>query len=364
MLPQASLTQAAIFNLLKEIVEIGGIYKVNDKKYIVKTVDDAPVLVTGEGSKHVPILVFNDMMTMGEHVILNPFQGNFGDTPEQHWFTTFMNVLPGMLIQQMIEQGMAQVLWEAEKKPAGEPVHKSLKISELMAPWASMIDAKTITEIGHLKGSHFGRIHYSKANKTATLKIEILNESVEEEYSSIRKKTWKILRGIIGTLVPKAVTSQSVLVSCPKLDATLQTLIHTLEPMAAYVEGISGAPVPVESLKRHVLKMNDYFQFASWCTGLVKPAQDDAKAPFGAPTVTALGQSVMPVVAPITTGPTVGVAVRPIGTITAGTVNVGAIAPAVVYGGPAGLNGTVVGTGTPTVAGMPTFVPVGTMRAF
>jgi len=259
-----AMTSENAYQFVKSLVELGGIYYVDNEQIIRSSADDSPKGVrVGTPPVSKPIALFKVGMKAGDYVALNPFTDILGESKERAWFTTHLALFPGYALKhsiyKMVELGVS------ESKGGG------YKANKFISKWIEKMDQKLLDEIDRIPTKMWGVIFYDKSKKTAQLQCNLGYEEFREEYKNkVRKSSWVILCDMIRTFLqtgskkPESIMYESILLSMPKLDAIMHLLVDILKRMEVPLKEFGEIEVDVKTLDEHLTHLEAYRESLRW----------------------------------------------------------------------------------------------------
>lgn len=259
-----SFTSNDITNFLKQIIEIGGVYKVDDKAMVLFQESGEPAMLQNAQGTPTPLSVFYaDQVTPGT-IIINPFAEGVAASREIEWFYLGRS----QTISQVLVRIMHRMLVLTLPENADTEEIKALSATQvaLLSPLADKSDKKMLEELAIIGKDSlpFFNLHYVARKATVYARAGIFEEATRKEFPKIRKKTWPILmelaKAILGTDDLKseyvAVSTQA---GCGRLYAYCQVFAKLIKQLMPYWD-FAMLPVPdLEQLIRHVSMIPLYY---------------------------------------------------------------------------------------------------------
>lgn len=268
---EATIKRDNLFDFLKLLIELGGVYRVNDDFFIVQTDDDEPVRIV-VGKKAMPIMVYHENMKTGDHLVLNPFVETLGAAPERQWFFTTQSVILGWTLKRMAEKLIEAVNGKVEE---------DYKTLELISPYLALIDTKTAKELEPIVGNNWLRLNYFKKTKT----IEVCSDLLDEEYvksfgTKIRKKTWELIQGLLEVFLQtddlSAFGYKATIIGMQEADATFHSTAKIAAAIDGYVKLLLKTDMHVAEFMQHLQYLETYHKLSAW---FVAPTIVEPKIP-------------------------------------------------------------------------------------
>lgn len=264
-----------IFDFTKRLVELGGIYKINDDLSITNTVSDN-VIAIPSGKKSIPLKVFKDGMESGEFALLMPYKEQLGINREREWFFDSLQIIIGNLIKELTLKII---------KDAVEKKDDNYSQYALMNKIAGLADETMLKEVEKLRAHDFIFINYNKKLKTASAQTRIVDEELLEEHGRFRKKSWEVIQTLfnefIGTTDPEELyTYQSTILSIPETDAKLHVIIALAKALGAYVRDILEIDLGEDILEQHLANLEGYGKLHAWVSATTSSTTETCSRPW------------------------------------------------------------------------------------
>ena len=253
-----------VYAFLKTLVELGGVYFIDNQHCLSHTEDRTPVGVTvgADPKKKRMIALFKEGERPPENsVYLNPFVELIGDHPELDKFNTIIGILPGCLTLKTMMDITELIL--SDKKDTG------FKTSSIISPFVGKVDQKFLAELQKIRPVDAGCIAYDSKKYIAQLQCMLVtDEWVEKNKSKFRKSSIKTIREmaetIYGTPTPHKTVYTGTLPPCKRFDAVIHVLVEYLSMVQKVVEPITGIELHVDELKEHVERLPAYHKAMQW----------------------------------------------------------------------------------------------------
>ena len=253
-----------VYEFMKTLVELGGVYFVDNKHCLCHTEDRSPVGVEiGEGSnKKRMIALFKEGERPPQNsVYLNPFVELIGDHPELDKFNTIIGILPGCLVLRTMMDITELIL--SKKDDA------KYKTAAIFSKFVGKVDEKFLGELQKIRPVDAGCIAYDGKKYIAQLQSMLVTDKWAEEHKGkLRKSSLKTIREmaetIYGTETPHKNVYTGTLPPCKRFDAVIHVLVETLSMIAPVVEPITKIELHVDELKKHVEQLPAYHKAMQW----------------------------------------------------------------------------------------------------
>lgn len=237
---EKKLTIQDASQFVRDLIEIGGVYKVDSTDFIVNTVDGAPATLEIKGQPK-PIMIWSEKAKLGDHVLLNIFGETVNTTEERNWFYTFLSMVPGHVLKNM----MTAIINAALAKDQ----NGKYEAIEMISPFVKDIDDKTKNELNLLTARDIAVIVYHKPSKTAQLQTKLFDESFRQGIGKkIRTKTWKLFDAMFKALmsIPDEETMSkdfkisANILGMKQTDAMVRVIVKFAENVEQYARVLLG----------------------------------------------------------------------------------------------------------------------------
>ena len=253
-----------VYSFLKTLVELGGVYFIDNQHCLSHTEDRTPVGVTvgADPKKKRMIALFKEGERPPENsVYLNPFVELIGDHPELDKFNTIIGILPGCLTLKTMMDITELIL--SEKKDT------EFKTASIIAPFVGKVDQKFLAELQKIRPVDAGCIAYDPKKYIAQLQCMLVtDEWLEKNKSKFRKSSIKTIREMVetiyGTPTPHKTVYTGTLPPCKRFDAVIHVLVEYLDNVQKVVEPITGIELHAAELKEHVNRLPAYHKAMQW----------------------------------------------------------------------------------------------------
>ena len=243
----------------KILVEWGGVYMVDKDFSIVIEKSESPVVIkTKKGN--LPLKLFVGDLDDRDAAYLNIYVDTLGHTAEKDWFYSTRSLIAGNLIKRLILSIAEFAIDEDGNYPSD--------VIDIVAPYATNIDSKTIKEIKKLDANAYGTIVYSRPKRTAVLNTSILdNEFLEKNH--LRKKTIKVLQrmfmDLLGTEDPKEDYRYKATISgLQRTDAVLHIILKLSQNLNEFTMALLDIDLHPTEIEEHIQYLADYRKQCYW----------------------------------------------------------------------------------------------------
>lgn len=282
----ATIQDASQF--VRDLIELGGVYKVDGTDFIVDTVDGTAATIDVKGQSK-PIMLWSEKAKLGDHVLLNIFGETVNTTDERNWFYTFISMLPGHILRNM----MTAIINAALSKEQD----KAYEAMDVISPFVKDIDEKTKNELHLLGAKDIATIVYHKPSKTAQLQTRIFEEDFRAVFGKkIRAKSWKLFESMFKTLMSIENEQQmsdtfkitANILGMKQTDSMVRVLVKFAENVDSYARILLGQEFKLGNLIAGVNNLELFFGIMRVFTSGGGTQKVESKAPaaspFGKPT--------------------------------------------------------------------------------
>lgn len=253
------------------LIELGGAYYVDPKDHIIKTTEKnkvitIPITDDVKGPQH-PLMVFHDRMPMGDFVVLNPYEETIIESKEKDWF---------FHTRELILKKFVCVVYETiiSASTASDEELKDLGYGglDIIAKFKDDIDHKTAAEFGKLLEDNVIRIEYDATERTAKLVTDLFDDEFVEGKKGIRKKSWKVFKGIMETIFKtddftEHYAFKATSVSTPKCETILNVLAKVYDQLDEYLEKLLDIDVDIHTFMKHLPNIELYRSITNFVGG-------------------------------------------------------------------------------------------------
>lgn len=255
---------------IKYLVELGGVYYVDDDSYIRTTVNDEPVGVI-VNKKPLPIVVYQENMKMGDYVILNPFSDSLGHNPEKFWLFRSRSVLVEKLVMECVRKIIT--LGIAAKDTKDDNEESNYAAMEYVTPYLDDVTTTTLKKLDKFKKGDLLDIFYSSKQRTAQLQTKIYYEDFCKNFKPrVGKKTWQFFRKVLEQLFKTSAfeelyTYKSGMIGMQECDANLNILYKICKAIEEPVKVLLGKDLDVKTFTKHMNNLEEYHKLSRWLVG-------------------------------------------------------------------------------------------------
>lgn len=275
---------------VRELIELGNVYKIDNTDYITSVIDGSVITVEVDG-KNKPIMLWSEKAKLGDHVLLNIFGETINTTVERNWFYTFIGMLPGHIIKNMMMTIINAALSTEEKN--------TYKTMEVVAPFVTEIDEKTKSEFSLLTVRDIATIVFHKPSKTAQLQTKLFDEEFRKAIGKkVRVKSWSLFENMFKTLMNIESVEQmystfkysATILGMKQTDAMVHVLIKFAENIDAFQKVFSGKEFNLAALATGLQDMELFFGIMRVFTSGGGARQEAKPAPSPFNTTTRAGE--------------------------------------------------------------------------
>ena len=266
-----------VFDFLKLLIETGGLFYVDSENCIRQSDNDEPQGVElKKGDRRKIALYSEDATVTSDVVYLNPFGELIGRYPEKEWFFNSISTWPGCLALYAMTK-IAQLAVD-------EKSDVDLKAAKAFAKFMDRIDKKFIDELQKIRPLDVGMIFYDKEKHIAQVLCDIFeDEWAEKMKGKLRKSSIALVREMLAAIFqtddPAEIMYTATVISCPKFDAVVHTLVDALTRMAPIVEPATGLDLHVSELTPHLDHIEAYHKALQWMSSSAASPMKAKKEP-------------------------------------------------------------------------------------
>lgn len=256
------LTDTHVKEFLKLCVEFGGAYSVNSKNLVADNSTGQLVTVVDAKQNKFGIMIYNEKMVQGDHLILNPFVNTLNLTPEAQWFYMSRSIVVGSMLKYMVTKAVSLA-------QSDNSVKKTVDQLGIIAPIAEIVEDRTLAECEKLESWDYGRILYNKSTMQGEFHVDVLDEDFRKDKGSkIHQKTWKVIDELMHQFLQtdNATTynHKPQCVAIKQLEAFVTIMIRVGTAMQPYVQALLDVDLPVGDLLTHLEYLEIYQKIAGW----------------------------------------------------------------------------------------------------
>lgn len=256
---EKKVTIADAAQFVRDVLSIGNVFKVDPNTDYVTDITGGPATVK-VGNADKPIMIWSEKAKIGEHVLLNIYGETMNATEERRWFYSFLNMVPGKVIRDMM-MTIINTATSAEDKNAYAAM-------EVISPFVKEIDEKTKAEFNLFKGSDLAQIVYHKPSKTAQLQTKLFEEDFKASFGKkIRAKSWKLFENMFKALMnvedekqlSATFKAEATILGMKQTDAMVRVLVKFIENVDAVSRTLLSTDYPIANLLVGVENLNLYY---------------------------------------------------------------------------------------------------------
>lgn len=270
----AKASSADVKAFLKEIVEFGDAYIVDEQSYVIAKVKNEKVPFKGPDGTTKFLTIYDPMQQNTDVLVFNPFVEGLDETLDKQWFYMSKSLSLAGITYRIMEAIIKHVISAKDKKSTED---LGTGMASLIANYVSMdgIDTKLLLELDIIvknMGKFFNIFYSRKDNSSCRLNVGIFEENFRNSFGSkVRKRSWtvfeKIMGDILGTTNPKEEFKHLAQVAgCPHLDSYMRTYTHILKKMKKYWH-LQNKTVNLKSLEKHTENLGLYYNIARHYAG-------------------------------------------------------------------------------------------------
>lgn len=259
-----NVTQEEISDFIKTVVEIGGIYKVDDQWFICTAKDNQRIEVNIGSQKKPdmqPVKIFHSGMHQQENaVILNPFAEPLGNVQAQmQWFwSSRATVVSCITYSTMIE------LFKLAQQGVEEV---SVGLSTVLSHFTDTVDEKMLDNLKEIQGDDLMTLVYDTRKKTAYLRTRIYDDEFRSTHKKLRKKDWRAMEAFLeyinlNDLSPFQFKSASV--GYMEAEARLNVLAMWAEAINPITKLVLDRDLQPDDITCGLEKIKEYRRMSKW----------------------------------------------------------------------------------------------------
>lgn len=301
-----SFTSQNITDFLKMLVEIGGVYTVDDMAHVWNAGDESPVVLsTVDGTKKQLSLYYANQ-TDAATVIVNPFAESTSETKEITWFYHSRSQVMGYMIYKIMKSLLTKALEASKPKTEeaenseGAESNNDLPANQFkfISPYISKVDDKLLAELNILKNPmlDFFNIYYAARSGVWNVRMGILEKTFRDSYGKrVRQKSWATLESLVTQLLGtkdlnKKFGSKSTQPGYGRLLAYCQTYLNLLKTIEPFKELTNLNWPNLRLLEQHIEMIPQYHVRAKNIVSIGTPK--DKASPTTAPFYVSSGNGV------------------------------------------------------------------------
>lgn len=306
---QTEINKDTLLDFEKKLIEMGGVYKVNDDRTISSISNNNELVTVMDGKTKKPVVFFySGALVNNDHYLFNPFKESLGNNAARNWFYGALNSIIGLTLKSLIIRTVRDTVAKVDDNYKQFPV---------MSRIVDKVDQTMIDEIDKIRSLDFILVFYNRTSKTAEAQCAVLTDEFRSQHSKFRKKTWDVIEILIeaflGTLnISDEYQYTATIMSVPETDAKLHVMLGLVRSLNPWARDITGLELHSAELDEHLEALEGYAKLYAWLSQNATPvAAEQSVAPWnqGVP-------SYAPVSAPIpVSAPTMLIPTSSVGTI-------------------------------------------------
>ena len=268
----SSIKQSDISDFLKYLIELGGMYKVDESNYVLmRTIVNDEVIYKPEmvknGETTAPLSCYHEKDTPIGSIIVNPFREGSVDTVDKKWFYTTKTIIVSGLLSSIIKTIIEDVLECKNKKKKEDIETSSLSHAELISKFVDIVDDKLVEEFktisSNIKG--FANIFYLTNKREAKFRVGVYDTSFRDQFKrNVRQKSWTIFENIVNTVLDTTPDMTEFIckptdhMGAPKFEAYLKVLFVILSKLDKYRYILDLPSFELDTFKKHLEHFKEY----------------------------------------------------------------------------------------------------------
>ena len=280
----ADLTNQDVLDFIRQLVNLGNALHLEESNMTIINQKGEEVCVSEAGELKPVQILFSGMVRDENKISLNPFKVVEGANSAQRWFYETRVAVLGTLIKRLI---VKLVEIGATKETEG---YENISILDDIS---EACDKTMVDELNKINVSDYLRIFYNKKNKTAEPQTLVFTDAIEEQYKSIRKKTWHTLAALFKKIF-KLDDDESTLAKygykatlfdIPEIDSKLHVMGKIMNIIGPLCRSFNKTDIYEESFNKHLENLPAYVRMYAWFTSkAVAPNSTTQVLSNGAPT--------------------------------------------------------------------------------
>lgn len=256
------ISQQQVADDIQLLVELGGIYKVDNEYNIRSTKDNELIEVQGGKKKeNYPITIFHPgMVSDNKRYILNPFTESLTSLTELQWFWDSRSGMISNITNRMVTSIPGLCCY-------GKEDDHSVSLDDLLSQFSDVVDRKTEDMMLQLNPESVLKMVYHRVSKTAYLKTDIYDEDFRSQFKKFRKKDWQFLEKFmevvgLNDLEPFKYKGQRIgLIECEARLNVLTMFCQTVNPAAYLILDVDLKPADLERITD---QLKEYHKACIW----------------------------------------------------------------------------------------------------
>lgn len=308
--------QDNVRDFIKQYIEFGNVFKLNDDGYIVKVQDDTLITLSKPDGTVAPVTIYDPTNTKTDTIVLNPFLDGMNNTEISRWFYELRSMIMCRIIFRIMEGIITKAV---ECKENGiEDKHLTSAEINILQPYMSgefEVDRKMIKELNTLYNDsgirNFFNIYYSRKDNSCVVHVGLFDEDVVESVGKkIRKRTWpvftKLMLQILGVSDISELKVYADIPGCAKFHAYTKMYVKLLRQLKKFWS-FQDKQFDFERFFNHVDSFHEYYNTAKMLISVPTKSTSSQSAPWETP------------VSPVSTPQTSINSIVPIGSSIGGT---------------------------------------------
>lgn len=261
----ADLTNQDVLDFIRQLVNLGNALHLEESNMTIINQKGEEVCVSEAGEVKPVQILFSGMVRDENKISLNPFKVVEGANTAQRWFYETRIAVIGTLLKKLI----VRLVEIGATKDTEE--YENISILEGIS---EVCDKTMVDELNKINVSDYLRIFYNKKNKTAEPQTLVFTDAIEEQYKSIRKKTWHALAALFRKIFKldddESTLSKygykATLFDVPEIDSKLHVMGKILEIIGPLCRSFTKTDVFEDSFNKHLANLPAYVRMYAWFT--------------------------------------------------------------------------------------------------
>ena len=271
------ITKDTLLQFEKLLIEIGGVFKVQDDYTILNIGTNQPVAVVDGKKSKIVAFFYEGMRSSDNLTILNPFKECVGINRAREWFYNSLSSLTSLMLKQLMEKMIRDAVEKKDDNYSQFP---------LMSRIIDKADATMIDELDKVRTLDLLTVYYNKKNKSAEAQCAIQTEEYQKDHPKYRKKTWEVFDILINTFLgtddmTETYSYTAKILAAPETDAKLHVIVGVLKALDPWCRDLLGINLHGDELEEHLDALEGYVKLYAFVTQTVaEPEKPTAVAPW------------------------------------------------------------------------------------
>ncbi len=257
-------------NFTRFLIEMTGIYSVDEEGYVISVLDNAPITIKA-GKSRKPLMVVQEVIQDNEAILINPVNENLREDQGSKFLYT---ALSGGLVRKCSRL----VYFLEELRQEGDDCAISSDLAKFASRYLPKMDAKVLEEFKTICSPplEFMNVWFRRNFKEARFRCNVFQP---ETFKSVRKKTLNVILPLFAEIlgvkktddITEAYNFKSKSITSPKLDSILNIYLQLYNNLNQYLAFIpdSDYTIDITELGHHINNLEDYYGKVKFLTSTV-----------------------------------------------------------------------------------------------